>query len=48
MSLGALYEKFYDENKALNTYKKGINVARVFQNKQAEREFSYTMLGLIY
>lgn len=47
MSLGALYEKIYDEHKAISTYKKGINVARLSQNKQAEKELSYTMLGLM-
>lgn len=47
ISLGALYEKVFDENNAINTYKKGINKARTFQNKKAEKEISYTLLGLM-
>lgn len=47
ISLGALYEKVSDEQKAINTYKKGINVACLSQNKQAEKELSFTMLGLM-
>ncbi|MDA3891167.1 MAG: tetratricopeptide repeat protein [Salinivirgaceae bacterium] len=46
-SLGILYEKLNDTDKAKDVYLKGIKRARSYHDKVAETNFSYTLLGLI-
>ncbi len=47
LKLGALHERMADTEKAKDVYIKGIEAANYFQNKKAEIDLSYTLLGLI-
>lgn len=46
-SLGTLYEKMNNSDKAKEIYLKGIGTARSFNDKEAEMDLSFTLLGLI-
>ena len=47
LKLGALHERMAETEKAKDVYIKGIEAATYFQNKKAEIDLSYTLLGLI-
>lgn len=47
LSLGALYEKLNNTEKAKDVYLKGISTARANNDKEAETDFSFTLLGLM-
>lgn len=46
-NLGTLYEKLNDTEKAKDVYLNGINIARTFNDKKAETDLSFTLLGLM-
>lgn len=45
--LGAEYERKNQIDKAIESYRYGIQLSKRYGNKEAERELSYTLLGLI-
>lgn len=47
LSLGGLYEKINEESRAVQVYKKGIQVAKQQHSEMVESELLFTLLGLI-